>query len=154
MEEIETLSKLAHKIWNFHYPSIIGQKQVDYMLEQMYSTESIKEQIFQKGHIFTAAYSGNVMTGFMSVSKTGESDYFIHKIYVDPKLQNKGIGTALMNHIFGDRKNYSIRLTVNRQNIQAINFYFRKGFIIEKIIDMDIGGGFIMNDFVMLNKKS
>jgi ribosomal protein S18 acetylase RimI-like enzyme len=44
----------------------------------------------------------------------------------------------------------SIRLTVNRENYKAINFYFKLGFKIEKVADFDIGQGYVMNDFVML----
>jgi diamine N-acetyltransferase len=45
-----------------------------------------------------------------------------------------------------------LRLTVNRKNFKAINFYFKNGFIIESVKDFDIGNGYLMEDFVMLRK--
>jgi ribosomal protein S18 acetylase RimI-like enzyme len=42
-----------------------------------------------------------------------------------------------------------LRLQVNRQNVVAINFYFKAGFVIEKSADFDIGDGYFMNDFIM-----
>jgi len=45
-----------------------------------------------------------------------------------------------------------LRLQVNRQNYKAVNFYFKMGFIIESVGDFDIGGGYFMNDFVMVRK--
>ncbi|MDQ3022581.1 MAG: GNAT family N-acetyltransferase [Bacteroidota bacterium] len=152
-EDIKELSDLASKIWNGHYPSIIGQKQVDYMLEKMYSLKSLKEQIFNEGNIFTGAYLDNEMVGFISYSKTSESDFFLHKLYVNTEIHGKGIGRALFDHAFENKNLKTIRLTVNRQNVKAINFYFKKGFTIEKIIDIDIGEGYVMDDFVMLYKK-
>lgn len=148
--ELKELSLLAHRIWNDHYPSIIGQKQVDYMLERMYSIESLKEQIYNKDNVFVCAFYRDEMVGFISYSKTGEFDYIIHKLYVNTKIQRKGIGRELFNHVFENIKYKTVRLTVNRQNFKAINFYFRMGFTIEEVKDIDIGNGFFMNDFVML----
>ena len=45
-----------------------------------------------------------------------------------------------------------MRLFVNRENFKSINFYFKTGFIIEKIIDQPIGENFYMNDFIMIKK--
>ena len=148
--ELKELSLLAHRIWNDYYPSIIGQKQVDYMLERMYSIESLKEQIYNKKNVFVCAFYRDEMVGFISYSKTGEFDYIIHKLYVNTKMQRKGIGRELISHVFEYIKYKTVRLTVNRQNFKAINFYFRMGFTIEEVKDIDIGNGFFMNDFVML----
>ena len=42
---LDTISELAHTIWNAHYVPIIGQEQVDYMLGQMYNKENLKLQL-------------------------------------------------------------------------------------------------------------
>jgi len=149
-EEIEELSVLARKIWNIHYPPIIGQDQVNYMLELMYTKESLKKQIFEDENVFTGAFINDKIAGFISVSSKDGKNFFLHKLYVDPDLFQKGIGKGLFEHVFSEIDFDTIRLTVNRQNFKAINFYFKNGYKIEKIIDIDIGGGFVMNDFVML----
>lgn len=151
--DVKELSKLATKIWNLHYPDIIGQKQVDYMLGKMYSEESLKDQLLIKNNVFIGAYVRKKMVGFISYSKTGDEEYFLHKLYIDTEIHRKGIGRALYDYTFGNKNYKTIRLTVNRQNVKAINFYFKIGFIIEKTIDIDIGDGFFMNDFVMLYKR-
>lgn len=148
--DIQELSKLESKIWNLHYPNIIGQKQVDYMLGKMYAVTSLKEQIFTENNIFIAAYINEEMAGFISYSKVTEEDYFLHKLYIKTEMHRKGIGQALCEHTFRNINFKTIRLTVNRQNVKAINFYFKIGFKIEKTIDIDIGDGFFMNDFVMV----
>lgn len=153
-QEIESLSSLASLIWNSHYPAIIGQKQVDYMLGKMYSTESLKKQMVEDKNIFTAAYINNEMVGFISYSKKSEEDYFLHKLYINTDMHRKGIGRALFDYAFENKNLKTIRLTVNRQNVKAINFYFKIGFVIEKIIDIDIGEGYVMDDFVMVYKKN
>ncbi len=152
-EEIKEVSLLASKIWNAYYPSIISQAQINYMLDKMYSLESLNKQIFEDKNIFIAASIDNEMTGFISFSSTGGEDFFIHKLYVSTENHNKGIGRKLFNFVFENKEVKTIRLTVNRKNFAAVNFYFRIGFIIESVIDMDIGEGFEMNDFVMLYRN-
>ena len=149
-KDLKELSLLAHRIWNDYYPSIIGQKQVDYMLEMMYSIESLKEQIYNNDNIFVCTYYRDEIVGFISYSRTGDYDYTIHKLYVNTKIHRKGVGLKLIRHVFDKIKYKTIRLTVNRKNYKAVNFYFRMGFIIEEVKDIDIGNGFYMNDFVML----
>ena len=39
------------------------------------------------------------------------------------------------------------------QNYKSINFYFKNGFVIERVADFDIGNNFVMNDFVMIWKR-
>ncbi len=151
-DELTELSELASKIWNVHYPGIIGQQQVDYMLKLMYSIETLKQQL-QEENIFLAVYENGSMKGYLSFSKESPGKYFIHKWYVDIETQGKGYGRALFDEAFRDIEFEEVRLTVNRQNIQAVNFYFKFGFTIEKAADFDIGNGFYMNDFVMLLKN-
>ena len=75
---------------------------------------------------------------------------FIHKFYVNQDFAGKGIGTSAFKLLKTKTGKSIFRLTVNRRNITAINFYFRNGFRIERAADFDIGDGFVMEDFVMV----
>ncbi|MBK9319647.1 MAG: GNAT family N-acetyltransferase [Bacteroidetes bacterium] len=91
--------------------------------------------------------------GYLSYSHNGEGAYFLHKLYVDTGYHQKGMGRYLLNEVFDKIPTIkTLRLTVNRKNYTAINFYFKMGFIIEEVKDFDIGNGYEMNDFVMLKK--
>lgn len=149
--DINLIQNLAAVIWRDYYPAIISSDQIEYMLEKMYSLQSLEEQL-NKGHRFYLIEEKQAL-GFMSISDDGEGNYFVHKIYVVRQKHKKGIGSLLFEEVCSRQKNVKfIRLTVNRQNIQAINFYFKKGFIIEKAADFDIGNNYVMNDFVMLKE--
>ena len=68
-------------------------------------------------------------------------------------LQHKNIGSLLLEAMLSSLPEaIVVRLQVNRSNFKAINFYFKKGFVIESAADFDIGNGFFMNDFVMIKK--
>ena len=43
-------------------------------------------------------------------------------------------------------------LAVNKHNSGAIHAYRRKGFVMEESVTVDIGGGFIMDDYIMRKK--
>lgn len=151
-KDLTTISKLAQIIWNQHYVSIIGQKQVDYMLEKMYNHKSLIEQMTQKKHVFFLIQNLDECLGFISVSTENNSDYFLHKFYIDQQKSNTGIGTILLKALIEKLKPKSLMLTVNRKNYKSINFYFKNQFKIDRVEDFDIGDGYEMNDFVMVRE--
>jgi diamine N-acetyltransferase len=153
LSDIPLITSLAKESWNIHYPSIISQEQIDYMLGEMYSAGSLSSQMNEKGHLFLLVLNEGATIGFLSVSSENKSDWFLHKFYILAEGQQKGIGTRVFEKLLGllDQP-ASIRLTVNRLNFKSINFYFKNGFTIEKTADFDIGNNFFMNDFVMLWK--
>jgi hypothetical protein len=44
VEDIPLIRELCFKIWPQTYAAIISQEQIDYMLEMMYSEESLKNK--------------------------------------------------------------------------------------------------------------
>ncbi|CAN5541700.1 hypothetical protein BH11BAC2_BH11BAC2_06940 [soil metagenome] len=150
--DIGLIYQLAEKIWKIHYPTIITHAQIDFMLDKMYSKVALLEQM-NNGHQFWILYQQTNPIGYLSYSRDSEEEYFLNKLYLNPDYHIKGIGSWFMHKIFDILPNKSaIRLTVNRKNFTAINFYFKNGFFIEKVEDFDIGNGFFMNDFVMIKK--
>ncbi len=147
--EIQSMAKV---IWNNHYPEIIGQEQVDYMLNRMYDISSLRKQQ-QEGHIFYKAMNSNENMGFISIVQQS-SGWFLNKLYVMPKSQRYGIGKKLLEYVLNKYGIEVLRLQVNRKNYKAINFYFKNGFEIERVADFDIGEGYEMNDFIMIWKNS
>jgi ribosomal protein S18 acetylase RimI-like enzyme len=151
--DIPHIASLATHIWQQHYPAIIGQKQVDYMLSLLYSPPALLKQM-QEGQLFYLIYLGELKAGYISVSPKGEGHYFLHKFYIDPNLQARGLGKAVfaaITALFPDLEQWT--LTVNRKNYKSINFYFKLGFIIQEVADFDIGDGYFMEDFVMVWKN-
>ena len=75
----------------------------------------------------------------------------IHKLYVDTNSSKQGIGKALVEHakhLAYDSKMGEIVLNVNRKN-PAVTFYERINFEIDREEVIDIGEGFIMDDYIM-----
>ena len=152
--DIPVIHALAEKIWRNHYPTIITNAQIEYMLLLMYSHQALLKQMKEEKQCFHLCFANTAAVGYCSHSNQGNGNYFLHKLYVDTTLHHRGIGSWFFKEMFDsihDLKN--LRLTVNRKNRTAINFYFKNGFIIEEVKDFDIGEGFRMEDFVMLKKN-
>ncbi len=151
-DDIPIIAQLADRIWRKHYPDIITVEQIDYMLNDMYSAKNILKQLHE-GHEYTLVYSDKNPVGYISISTKDNKNYFLHKFYIEVKEQRKGIGSELFSRILEQLKDVNtIELTVNRKNYNAINFYFKKGFVIKEVADFDIGNGYFMNDFIMIKK--
>jgi diamine N-acetyltransferase len=153
IEEIPLIGAMAERIWHAHYPGIVTVSQIDYMLDKFYSEASIREQM-DNGQQFFIGRESSIPLGFFSITVKKTGEIFLHKLYIDTSLQRHGAGSAIIDNIVSTFDPEVIRLTVNRKNYKAINFYFRKGFVIESVEDFDIGEGYFMNDFVMIYRKS
>lgn len=149
--DIPVIKKLADIIWPPTFSSILTTNQIQYMLNWMYSDESLTRQM-EDGCVFFLAYMDDQPIGFASWQKVSEKEGKMHKLYVLPKMQGKKAGYTLLQEVIRNSVNQGVsvlKLNVNRFNQQAINFYLRTGFSIEKEEDIDIGDGYYMNDYVM-----
>lgn len=152
-ENISSIQTMADEIWRDHYPEIIGMEQVEYMLGRFYSREGMLQQM-RDGQQFYRVMLDGQPKGFLAIEARGEGNYFLNKLYIDTREQGRGLGQAIWQNLLlllSDLR--EMRLQVNRQNYKAINFYFKVGFVIERVADFDIGDGYFMNDFVMLYRR-
>ncbi len=148
--DIPLVSELARRIWLDYYPAIVSVEQIEFMLERMYSTDALSEQM-RNGQIFYLPETAQGTVGYLSVSETDPGSYFMHKFYIDNGLRGKGIGQEVLQLLKNILPAMQVlRLNVNRRNYQSINFYFKAGFIIESCMDIPIGNGYEMNDFRMV----
>ncbi|MET0243199.1 MAG: GNAT family N-acetyltransferase [Flavitalea sp.] len=70
------------------------------------------------------------IVGFLGTS--GEK---IEMLFIKPELRGKGIGKALLRYATEELK---IRyVDVNEQNLQAVDFYYASGFVLEKRSPVD-----------------
>ena len=146
--DIPAVSERAARIWRAHYPGIISHAQIEYMLERMYSTESLRQQV-GKNHRFWLIETDGELAGYLSAEDEGGGKWFLHKLYIDASLPKQGLGSQLMWRLMDTVGPKELTLAVNRANVRAINFYFKHGFVIDRLQATDIGNGFVMDDFIM-----
>ena len=151
-QDIKTVAQLAHEIWTHHYVPIIGQDQVDYMLDKFQDADAIKHQIETGYEYFLIYYKENPYGYLALVPDIKEKRMMISKIYVDSRFRGLNLGSKFLDFTIEKARNgtfNSIWLTVNKNNNKSIEWYQSKGFSIKEKIEMDIGNGFIMDDYLM-----
>ena len=109
--------------------------------------------------IHDMAFEDGVPCGYVSVQYEGTDAggvevFHLHKIYVMPDAQGRGVGLMLFqtveNHVREEilPRKARIELNVNKFN-PAVNFYRHLGMRVLLEEDFPIGGGFYKTDFIM-----
>ncbi len=148
-DDIETIRQLADKIWHEAYAEILSPEQISYMLNWMYSSETIKKEIIE-GSSWEVIVEGNTPIGFISTTVEGTS-LKLSKLYINPAYHSKGYGQESLNHIKEMARGkgiQSVYLTVNKGNLKAMKAYEKAGFTRTDSKVFDIGGGYVMDDFI------
>lgn len=149
--DIGSVRALAHAVWQATYAPLIPQAQIDAMLADRYAATRIRQQLDDPAQVWRLARLNDAIAGFAHACFAA-SDCKLDKLYVDPVFQRRGVGSALLDEIkllARERAATRLWLQVNRGNAQAIAAYRRYGFGIEREQVFDIGGGFVMDDYVM-----
>ncbi len=156
LDDIAAIKNIAFETWPVAYGGIISQAQIVYMLDMMYSLSALTMQIEHKHHCFLLALahteSQNAI-GFASyeLNCRQSSKAKLHKLYCLPSEQGQGAGKALVQavaKIATESAQTALTLNVNKSN-KARDFYSNLGFQVVGLEDIDIGNGFLMEDFIM-----
>lgn len=154
--DIGVIAALARVVWQDTYPAIIGQAQIDTMLAQRYNASRLREELAATGVWWDLIRAGGEPAGFASsllVAAPGEMK--LDKLYIDPARQRLGLGGRLIAHVAGralENGCDTLVLAVNKRNERAIAAYRKHGFAVRDAVRVDIGNGFVMDDFIMAKR--
>ncbi|WP_165042642.1 GNAT family N-acetyltransferase [Dysgonomonas sp. ZJ709] len=155
-EHIWIIQSLSSRVWPHTFREILSEQQIAYMMDMMYSDQALENQMKELNHHYLLVEEQGEYLGYVSyeLDYKGKPWTKVHKIYVLPSTQGKGVGRLFIEAVGKIAKEYGnleLSLNVNRYN-KAVDFYKRMGFEIIGNEDIDIGNGFLMEDFI-LNKK-
>lgn len=152
IQDIPKIQEIAQNTWPETYGAILSKAQFDYMMNMMYSDDALQQQ-FENKHLFYLAFENDSCLGFASC----ENNYLtnkqtrIHKIYILPTAQGKGVGKMLIEKVkelAKESQSVAISLNVNRYN-KALGFYKKTGFELIGEEDVEIGNGYLMEDYIL-----
>jgi GNAT superfamily N-acetyltransferase len=154
-EQVATVAALAHQIWYEYYVPLIGRAQVDYMVARFQNAPAMQAQIDQGYEYFLVQRQDETGKwadiGYCAIEEQPGRVLFLSKFYLHHAARGSGTGRRCMEFIEGLalRRGLSLLwLTVNKGN-PAVQAYQRLGFRIAADLVMDIGGGFVMDDYRM-----
>ena len=152
-DELPEVRRLAGLIWRAHYSGIITHEQIDYMLERGYALDALGSFLDAPGRGLELASVDGELAGFAAWYVTDRpAETKLDKLYVLQSLQRGGVGGQLIACVEGHARAAGARtlvLNVNKNNTQAIRAYEKRGFTIREAVVVDIGGDFVMDDYVM-----
>jgi diamine N-acetyltransferase len=149
--ELELVASMAREIWYEYYVPLIGRAQVDYMVGKFQTAQAMSEQIGAGYEYFLIGRRDAVIGYFAVQAQPAEQCLFLSKLYLLGAYRGAGTGRACMEFIERLGQDRGLRLlwlTVNKGN-PSVKAYQRLGFIIAAEIVIDIGGGFVMDDYRM-----
>jgi GNAT superfamily N-acetyltransferase len=151
--DVDAVCALAAEIWRAHYPSIISAAQIEYMLAQRYEPARVRDELKRGDLWWDQLLVDGRMTGFASYLLTANAgEMKLDKLYVHHDQQRRGYGGMLLDRAVTIARAYgceTLVLAVNKLNRSAIAAYEKNGFRITDAVVKDIGGGFVMDDYVM-----
>jgi ribosomal protein S18 acetylase RimI-like enzyme len=153
IKDVQIIERLTKLIWNHNMGSFISKEQIDYMIAKSCTQEAIKKELESSKVSYVKLMEEKEMVGFGVYGITSnEGEMQVCKLNIHPDYQNKGLVKYLLEYIEKQAMQNQIEylmLSVNRNNKQAISAYLKNGFVIEESVIIDIGNGFVMDDYIM-----
>ena len=98
--QVREIADLAKIIWNEHFTPIIGQKQVDYMVEKFQSYPALKEQLAD-GYEYYQIFDDGEFCGYTGIHPGKDNRLFLSKLYIKKECRGRHLATQA----FGFLKN-------------------------------------------------
>ena len=158
--DFAVLRELAGTIWRQHYAEIVSAAQIDYMLAGRFSDEALRTHIQAADRWLELLRVSGTPVGYCGCELTAmdgdegvSAAMKLGQLYVLESHRGMGLGRFMLGHIeqrARDFSRHSLWLQVNKKNASAIAFYRAAGFGIVREAVFDIGGGFLMDDYLMV----
>lgn len=148
--QVEDVAQMAETIWREYYLPILGEAQVAYMLQHLQSEAKMIQDIATGATDYFIVETDAAEVGYLAL-EWRENVLFLSKLYLLKAARGQGHAFAILQQLVEMAKNRdipAIELTVNKENGASIAFYEKAGFERIDAIVSDIGGGFVMDDYV------
>jgi GNAT superfamily N-acetyltransferase len=158
-QDFPVLRELAGTIWRQHYAAIISAAQIEYMLAGRLSDEALQTHIqVANKWLELLRVSGTPVgyCGYELASMQGDETKLavmkLGQLYVLESHRGLGLGKLMLGHVEEQARKLGcsvLWLQVNKKNAGAIGFYMATGFEVVREAVFDIGGGFVMDDYLV-----
>lgn len=150
-DDAAALAVLGKEIWEEHYTSILGPEQVEYMVREFQSEPAVLRQMREENYTYWFFTVDGARAGYLGVQPKEDGTLYLSKLYIAKRFRGLGLSRLALHFLFGwcaAKGLRSIWLTVNRHNDGSIAAYEALGMKRVREQAADIGGGFVMDDFV------
>ncbi len=148
--EYADLEKLCAALWHDAYDELLGKAQVDYMLEKFQSAKAFERQVSEENYSYYFIVAAGERAGYCGLQMQKDA-LFLSKLYLAASFRGAGIAKTVLQKCAQIAKaagKDKIFLTVNKENARAMRAYEKFGFVKTESVVTDIGGGYVMDDYV------
>lgn len=154
--DFPAVADLARRIWLAHYATIITREQIEYMLGDRFTPQNLQAYLARDTRWMDVMERQDVLAGYCSYARTPLAhELKLEQLYLLPELHGRGLGRRMLVHVEDQARRLgcsSIMLQVNKRNDKAIRTYRRADYQVREEIVVDIGRGFVMDDYVMAKR--
>jgi ribosomal protein S18 acetylase RimI-like enzyme len=156
---IEAAIACAREVWPAAYEPILPAGQVDYMLDDRTDPNVLTEYLTATDRWFDLAVPTPEsapdpvdVLGYTSSRLAEPTRVRLEQLYVVPRSWGTGVADLLFEAVLSHARAVGatlVDLTVNRNNGRALAYYRRIGFEVTGETVADIGGGYVMDDYIL-----
>lgn len=150
--ELGTLHAFAAELFREHFAPLLPEAQLDYMIERQFTPETVRREIAAGVRWEWLRGPDDGAFGFLSCGPRDGAAYPLRKVYLLAELRGLGLGRLMIERVLEHARRSgaaTVRLAVNRRNEGPVATYRHLGFRVVAEVDVPIGGGFVMDDYVM-----
>ncbi len=154
--DMEIVARLGDVIWRSHYTKMLSMAQIDYMLAGRYTPDKLCRYFNADDCWLELLKLAGEPIGYCSYARTSSpNEMKLEQLYLLQEHRGKGLGGFMLRHIEVQARMHGLSvlmLQVNKRNVESIAFYHKAGFTVRHEAIVDIGNGFVMDDYVMVKK--
>ncbi|QQK75496.1 GNAT family N-acetyltransferase [Salicibibacter cibarius] len=139
LEDLKKLQEISYNTFHETFAHMNSEENMKAYLEKAFNTKRLEEELSTPFSTFYFIYSHDELAGYLKVNineaqteHMGEEALEIERVYIREKFQKKGLGNHLLNkglEVAKVQNKKKIWLGVWEANVDAIQFYKRKGFV-------------------------
>jgi ribosomal protein S18 acetylase RimI-like enzyme len=128
--DLPAIRALLVETWHATYDNLYGARRVTEITDDWHSLKNLSVQLGREGTVFLVAVMESGIIGTSLARAKDNGQVMLDRLYVRPAMQGQGIGQKLLEATLARfPANSIIRLEVEPQNVTAIRFYERQGFV-------------------------
>jgi ribosomal protein S18 acetylase RimI-like enzyme len=130
--DLAAVNRLLVETWHDTYDPLLGAEKVTQITNAWHAIEKLAEQIAAPDSSFLVAEEKGIIVGHAVGHVRPHHAMMLARLYVLPAHQRRGIGVRLLSELVARQPGCArIVADVEQNNVKAVSFYRRQGFIVE-----------------------
>ena len=128
--DVDAIKKVLSATWIDTYASYLSPSTIEQVTTEWHAPDLLRSQIDSGTNYFAVAWLDGEIVGLVTVVERNPLDLHLARLYVLPRHQRKGIGTALLDSALSQYPAArTIRLDVEEQNVKGVSYWRRQHFV-------------------------